>query len=145
MRTDFQQESFVEGCFNKIFQGVSFKGIGLELTRVKEIVEVEKIENYKLPLLLFLLEDDTLLHMEIMNDEIKPDLQSMLTYDMSIVLRYRMQVMAVILNFGSAQNCERDKFFGSVHYEVQIVDLSVVDGQKVYEELSQKISSGHLH
>jgi len=47
-------------------------------------VEVEKIENYKLPLLLFLLEDDTLLHMEIMNDEIKPDFQSMSVYDMSV-------------------------------------------------------------
>jgi hypothetical protein len=59
---------------------------------IKEIAEVERIENYKLSLLMFLLEDDTLLHMEIMSDKIKPDLQSMLTYDMSIVLRYRMQV-----------------------------------------------------
>jgi len=119
-------------------------GIGLELGRVKEIVEVERIENYKLPLLMFLLEDDTLLHMEIMNDEIKPDLQSMLTYDMSIVLRYRMQVKTFILNFGNAQNGERDKCFGSVRYEAQIVDLSGIDAGKVYEELSQKISSGYL-
>jgi len=144
MRANFKQESFIEGCFNKIFQGVSFKGIGLELPRVKEIVEVERIENYKLPLLLFLLEDDTLLHIEIMNDEIKPDLQSMLTYDMSIVLRYRMQVKTFILNFGNAQNGERDKCFGSVRYEAQIVDLSGIDAGKVYEELSQKISSGYL-
>jgi len=65
------------------FKGV-IQGIGLKLAKVKEIVEVEKIENYKLPLLLFLLEDDTLLHMEIMNDEIKPDFQSMSVYDMSV-------------------------------------------------------------
>ncbi len=40
--------------FNKAFQGMSFKGgIGLELGKVKEIVEVERIENYKLPLLIF--------------------------------------------------------------------------------------------
>jgi hypothetical protein len=92
MRVTFQEESFNEKCFNKIFQGLSFKWIGLELPMIKEIAEVERIENYKLPLLMFLLEDDTLLHMEIMSDKIKPDLQSMLTYDMSIVLRYRMQV-----------------------------------------------------
>ena len=144
MRVTFQEESFNEKSFNRTFQGVSFKGIGLKLAKVKEIVEVEKIENYKLPLLLFLLEDDTLLHMEIMNDEIKPDLQSMLTYDMSIVLRYRMQVKTFILNFGNAQNDERDKCFGSVRYEAQIVDLSGIDAGKVYEELSQKISSGYL-
>ena len=144
MRVTFQKESFNEKSFNRTFQGVSFKGIGLKLAKVKEIVEVEKIENYKLPLLLFLLEDDTLLHMEIMNDEIKPDLQSMLTYDMSIVLRYRMQVKTFILNFGNAQNGERDKCFGSVRYEAQIVDLSGIDAGKVYEELSQKISSGYL-
>ncbi len=58
MRADFKQESFAEGCFNKIFQGVSFKGIGLELAKVKEIVEVKRIENYNLPLLMFLLKDD---------------------------------------------------------------------------------------
>ena len=80
MRVTFQEESFNEKCFNKIFQGLSFKWIGLELPMIKEIAEVERIENYKLPLLMFLLEDDTLLHMEIMNDEIKPDLQSMFTY-----------------------------------------------------------------
>jgi len=144
MRATFQEESFIEKCLNRIFQGLSFMGIGLELGRVKEIVEVERIENYKLPLLMFLLEDDTLLHMEIMSDKIKPDLQSMLTYDMSIVLRYRMQVKTVILNFGNAQNGERDKCFGSVRYEAQIVDLSGIDAGKVYEELSQKISSGYL-
>jgi len=141
MRANFKQESFIEGCFNKIFQGVSFKGIGLELPRVKEIVEVERIENYKLPLLLFLLEDDTLLHIEIMNDEIKPDLQSMLTYDMSIILRYGLQVRTVILNFGSRQDSKMVRNFGSMHYEAQVVDLSDIDGEKVHEELSQKISS----
>jgi len=78
MRANFKQESFIEGCFNKIFQGVSFRGIGLELPRVKEIVEVERIENYKLPLLMFLLEDDTLLHIEIMSNRVQPDIINML-------------------------------------------------------------------
>jgi len=144
MRVNFQEESFNEKSFNRTFQRVSFKGIGLELAKVKEIVEVERIENYKLPLLMFLLEDDTLLHMEIMSDEIKPDLQIMLTYDMSIVLRYGMQVRTVILNFGSRQDGKMERNFGSIHYEVKIVDLSGVDGEKVYEELSQKISSDCL-
>ena len=142
MRTNYQQESFVEGCFNRIFKGLSFKGIGLELARVKEIVEVERIENYKLPLLMFLLEDDSLLHIEIMNDEIKPDFQSMSVYDMSIVLKYGMQVRTVILNFASKQNSNFQKSFGSVHYNTQVVDLSGLDGERVHEEISQKISSG---
>ena len=144
MRATFQEESFIEKCLNRIFQGLSFMGIGLELGRVKEIVEVERIENYKLPLLMFLLEDDTLLHMEIMNDEIKPDLQSMFTYDMSIILRCGLQVRTVILNFGSRQNGKMVRNFGSMHYEVQVVDLSSVDGEKTYKELSQKINSGCL-
>ena len=37
-----------------------------------------------------------------------------------------------------------ERNFGSIHYEVKIVDLSGVDGEKVYEELSQKISSDCL-
>jgi hypothetical protein len=75
-------------------RSLSFKGIGLELSRVKgirikEIVEVERIENYKLPLLMFLLEDDSLLHVEIMSNRVQPDIINMLTYDMSIVLKYK--------------------------------------------------------
>jgi hypothetical protein len=128
MRADFKQESFTERCFNRIFKSLSFKGIGLELSRVKgirikEIVEVERIENYKLPLLMFLLEDDSLLHVEIINDEIKPDLQSMLVYDMSIVLRYGIRVKSVILNFGNRQVGKMQKNFGSVHYNAKIVNL----------------------
>lgn len=144
MRANFQKESFNEKSYNRIFQGLSFRAIGLESEKVKEIVEVEKIENYKLPLLMFLLEDDALLHIEIMNDEIKLDYQSMFTYDMSIVLRYGIQVRTVILNFGSRQDDKMGRNFGSMHYEVQIVDLSSIDGDKVYEELSQKITSGYL-
>jgi hypothetical protein len=145
MRANFKQESFIEGYFNRIFKGLSFEGIGLKLARVKEIVEVEQIENYKKPLLMLLLENDSLLHVEITNVKSKPDLQSMLTYDMSIALRYRMQVNTIILNFGNIQqDGEIEKSFGSVHYKTKIVDLSDINGQKVYEELSQKISSGCL-
>lgn len=144
MRVNFQEESFNEKSYNRIFQGVSFKEIGLESEKVKEIVEVEKIENYKLPLLMFLLEDDTLLHIEIMYDEIQPNLQSMFTYDMSIVLRYGLQVRTIILNFGSRQDGKIMRNFGSINYKVQIIDLSSIDGDKVYEELSEKITSGNL-
>ena len=145
MRVNFKQESFIEGYFNRIFKGLSFERIGLKLARVKEIVEVERIENYKLPLLMFLLEDDSLLHVEIINDEIKPDLQSMLVYDMSIILRCGLQVRTVILNFGSRQQGgEIERNFGSVHYNTQVVDLYGLDGERVYEEINRKISSGCL-
>ena len=142
MRANFKQESFIEGCFNKIFQGVSFRGIGLELPRVKEKVEVERIENYKLPLLMFLLEDDTLLHIEIMTNRVQPDIINMLTYDMSIVLKYKMEIRTAILSFGSERKGERNKNFGSVHYNTQMVDLSVLNGERVHKEINQKISSG---
>lgn len=145
MRVNFKQESFIEGYFNRIFKGLSFERIGLKLARVKEIVEVERIENYKLPLLMFLLEDDSLLHVEIINNEIKPDLQSMLVYDMSIILRCGLQVRTVILNFGSRQQGgEIERNFGSVHYNIQVVDLYGLDGERVYEEINRKISSGCL-
>jgi hypothetical protein len=144
MRANFQKESFNEKSYNRIFQGLSFKEIDLESEKVKEIVEVEKIENYKLPLLMFLLEDNTLLHIEIMNEEIKPDYPGMFAYDMSIVLRYGFKVRTVILNFGIRQDGKIIRNFGSICYEVQIVDLSGIDGDKVYEELSQKITLGNL-
>ncbi len=66
----------------------------------------------------------------------------MSVYDMSIVLKYGMQVRTVILNFGSKQNSNFQRSFGSVYYNTQIVDLSGLDGERVHKEISQKISSG---
>ena len=142
MRANFQKESFNEKSYNRIFQGLSFKQVGLELPRIKEIVEVERIENYKMPLLMFLLEDDTLLHIEIMTNRVQPDIINMLTYDMSIVLKYKMEIRTAILSFGSERKGERNKNFGSVHYNTQMVDLSVLNGERVHKEINQKISSG---
>ena len=79
-----------------------------------------------------------------MNEEIKPDYPGMFAYDMSIVLRYGFKVRTVILNFGIRQDGKIIRNFGSICYEVQIVDLSGIDGDKVYEELSQKITLGKL-
>jgi len=142
MRADFKQKSFIEGYFNRIFKGLSFEEFGLDLPAVKEVVEVEQIENYKKPLLMFLLEDDSLLHIEIINIKSKPDFQSISVYDMSIVLKYGMQVRTVILNFGSKQNSNFQRSFGSVYYNTQIEDLSGLDGERVHKEINQKISSG---
>jgi hypothetical protein len=61
---------------------------------------------------------------------------------MSIVLKYGMQVRTVILNFGSKQNSNFQRSFGSVYYNTQIVDLSGLDGERVHKEINQKISSG---
>mgnify|MGYP001375974405 CR=1 FL=1 len=66
----------------------------------------------------------------------------MSVYDMSIVLKYGMQVRTVILNFGSKQNSNFQRSFGSVYYNTQIVDLSGLDGERVHKEISQKITSG---
>lgn len=57
-------------------------------------------------------------------------------------MKYGMQVRTVILNFASKQNSNFQKSFGSVHYNTQVVDLSGLDGERVHEEISQKISSG---
>jgi hypothetical protein len=61
---------------------------------------------------------------------------------MSIVLKYGMQVRTVILNFGSKQNSNFQRSFGSVYYNTQIVNLSGLDRERMHEEISQKISSG---
>lgn len=144
MRTNYQQESFVEECFNRIFKGLSFKGIGLKLSRVKEIVEVEQIENYKKPLLMLLLEDETILHIEFINDKIKPNIESMMIYDAYIRIKYGIQVTTVILYSGSEQKEKLKINSGSIHYEAQIICLSEFNGQEIYSEIEGKIHSGSM-
>lgn len=144
MRADFKQESFAEGCFNRIFKGLSFEGIGLKLARVKEIVEVEQIENYKKPSLMLLLEDETMLHIEFMNHKIKPNIESMMIYDAYIRIKYGIQVTTVILYSGSEQKEKLKIDSGSIHYEAQIICLSEFNGQEIYSEIEGKIHSGSM-
>ncbi|MBZ4647432.1 MAG: hypothetical protein JG777_2921 [Clostridia bacterium] len=144
MRVDFQQESFVEGCFNRIFEGLSFAEFGLGLPAVREAVEVEQIENYKKPSLMLLLEDETILHIEFMNDKIKPNIESMMMYDAYIRIKYGIQVTTVILYSGSKQKEKLKIDSGSIHYEAQIMCLSKFDGEEIYSELEEKIHSSIL-
>lgn len=132
MRADFKQKSFIEGYFNRIFKGLSFEEFGLDLPAVKEVVEVEQIENYKKPLLMLLLEDETILHIEFINDKIKPNIESMMIYDANICIKYGIQVTTVILYSGSEQKEKLKTDSGSIHYEAQIICLSEFNGEEIY-------------
>ena len=144
MRADFKQKSFIEGYFNRIFKGLSFEEFGLDLPAVKEVVEVEQIENYKKPLLMLLLEDETILHIEFINDKIKPNIESMMIYDANICIKYGIQVTTVILYSGSEQKEKLKTDSGSIHYEAQIICLSEFNGEEIYSEIEGKIHSGSM-
>lgn len=138
MRADFKQKSFIEGYFNRIFKGLSFEEFGLDLPAVKEVVEVEQIENYKKPLLMLLLEDETILHIEFINDKIKSNIESMMIYDAYIRIKYGIQVTTVILYSGSEQKEKLKIDSGSIHYEAQIICLSKFNGKKYIVKLREK-------
>lgn len=144
MKADFKQKSFIEGYFNRIFKGLSFEEFGLDLPAVKEVVEVEQIENYKKPLLMLLLEDETILHIEFINDKIKPNIESMMIYDANICIKYGIQVTTVILYSGSEQKEKLKTDSGSIHYEAQIICLSEFNGEEIYSEIEGKIHSGSM-
>ncbi|QAT62550.1 hypothetical protein EQM13_13740 [Acidilutibacter cellobiosedens] len=144
MKADFKQKSFIEGYFNRIFKGLSFEEFGLDLPAVKEVVEVEQIENYKKPLLMLLLEDETILHIEFINDKIKPNIESMMIYDANICIKYGIQVTTVILYSGSEQKGKLKTDSGSIHYEAQIICLSEFNGEEIYSEIEGKIHSGSM-
>ena len=144
MRADFKQKSFIEGYFNRLFKGLSFEEFGIDLPAVKEVVEVEQIENYKKPLLMLLLEDETILHIEFINDKIKPNIESMMIYDANICIKYGIQVTTVILYSGSEQKEKLKTDSGSIHYEAQIICLSEFNGEEIYSEIEGKIHSGSM-
>ncbi len=144
MRTNYQQESFVEECFNRVFKGLSFAEFGLDLPVVKDVVEVEQIENYKKPSLMLLLGDETILHIEFMNDKIEPNIESMMIYDAYIRIKYGIQVTTVILYSGSEQKKKLKIDSGSIHYEAQIICLSEFNGEEIYSEIEGKIHSGSM-
>jgi len=93
---------------------------------------------------MLLLEDETILHIEFINDKIKPNIESIMIYDANICIKYGIQVTTVILYSGSEQKEKLKIDSGSIHYEAQIICLSEFNGEEIYSEIEGKIHSGSM-
>ena len=124
-----------------------FKDATLEFYGVKTAKIIELI-NVELPVIevsdsstdfVFLLEDDTYLHMEFQSTHHKKDMIRFAMYDMRLYERDGRDVNTLIIYTSDVVKADTDLNIGSITYRPNKVMMIDYNGDEIYEDLSEKL------
>jgi hypothetical protein len=131
---------------NGLFKDNSLALYGIKTAKIKEIVNVELpvVEvSDSLMDFVFLLEDDTYLHIEFQSSYNKNDLLRFAKYDIRLYERDGRQVITVIIYTADVKHVNDMVNIGSLIYQPQRVMMGDYDGNAVYAELIKKFESNN--
>jgi len=126
-----------------------FKGSALEFYGIE--AEIKELINVELPVVevtdsstdyIFLLEDDSYLHLEFQTRYNKKDLARFLAYDVRLYERDERKVTTVIIYSSEVKTADASLDVGSATYEPQKIMMNDYDGNSIYTELENKIKNG---
>lgn len=91
---------------------------------------------------LFLLADDTYLHLEFQTTFDEKDLDRFLQYDVSAYERYKKPIKTVVIYGADVEKVLEQKSYGSVQYEAQAVLMKKYNGDAIIQNLWTKVENG---
>ncbi|MGG3955358.1 hypothetical protein ABEV15_01400 [Bhargavaea massiliensis] len=91
---------------------------------------------------LFLLADDTYLHLEFQTAFDEKDLDRFLQYDVSAYERYKKPIKTVVIYGADVEKVLEQKSYGSVQYEAQAVLMKKYNGDAIIQNLWAKVENG---
>lgn len=91
---------------------------------------------------LFLLADDTYLHLEFQTTFDEKDLDRFLQYDVSAYKRYKKPIKTVVIYGADVEKVLEQKSYGSVQYEAQAVLMKKYNGDAIIQSLWTKVENG---
>ncbi|GHU57652.1 hypothetical protein AGMMS49975_23570 [Clostridia bacterium] len=132
------------------YAGALFRDKTLEFYGVKSAKIVDLI-NVELPNVevseqatdtIYLLADDTYLHLEFQTTHSKKDLLRFAVYDFRLYERDERKIKTVVIYSSDVIRAEKNINIGSAVYSVDTVMMCERDGNKIYKELETKIKNG---
>ncbi|WP_018307243.1 Rpn family recombination-promoting nuclease/putative transposase [Desulfitobacterium hafniense] len=94
--------------------------------------------------IIFLLEDDTLLHLEFQTTACERDLKRFLYYDARLASRQERQICTFVVYSGHIEQAKERLDCGSILYQVENIYMKDYNGDQEYNRLKAKIESGQL-
>ncbi|WP_231734872.1 hypothetical protein [Bacillus sp. FJAT-29937] len=91
---------------------------------------------------MFLLADDTYLHLEFQTTFKEADLDRFLQYDVSAYELFKKQIQTVVIYGADVEEALENKNYGSVKYDTQAVFMKDYDGDQIMQDLWSKVESG---
>jgi predicted transposase/invertase (TIGR01784 family) len=92
----------------------------------------------------FLLEDDSYLHLEFQTTSKLDDLARFLLYDARLFKKDKRNISTAVIYSGDFTDVENTLEVGSISYTVQNVYMKSFDGNEVYNSLKTKIDNGEI-
>ena len=130
------------------FKNTNLAIYGLQTAKIKALMPTEMpvIEaNIRRNDVVFLLEDNTLLHLEFQNTQDEEDLRRFMHYDSRLSITHKLLIKTAVIYTGEIEEAPHIVPYGSITYKVENVFMSNYDGDQKYEEIKQKFEKQNLY
>lgn len=130
---------------SEAFKDTALNFYGLNTHKIKAVIPTD------LPVLdvseeamdfVFLLEDDSFLHLEFQTTARADNLSRFLLYDARLYKKSLKNITSAVIYSGNIESADHVLNIGSINYEVHNVYMKAYDGDKIYRDLERKIA-GH--
>ncbi|WHE06073.1 hypothetical protein PGH24_07770 [Thermoanaerobacterium thermosaccharolyticum] len=138
----YQNNDIILKSMAQEFKDKSLKFYGINVPKIVTVIPADlpviEVKEDRLDFI-FLLEDDSLLHMEFQTTNKKADIKRFLQYDARLYGKYERKIRTVVIYSGKIEEAISRLDVGSIIYKVDQVFLAKYDGDKIYKELNEKL------
>lgn len=128
-----------------LFRDTTLEFYGVKTAKIKELINVElpvvEVAETRTDFI-FLLEDNTYLHIEFQSSYNKSDLIRFAAYDMRLFKRDGRSIRTVVIYTADVKKVPVSLNIGSLVYDPDIIMMGSYDGNQIYNGLEKKIEKG---
>ncbi len=142
MEIAYQNNDIIMKCMSEAFKDAALDFYGLHTARIKAVIpsELPVIEvSEEVMDFIFLLEDESLLHLEFQTTNKNENLSRFLLYDARLYKKDKKQINTAVIYSGDIEKAQDCINVGSINYQVSNVYMKAFDGDKIFSDLQEKV------
>ncbi len=142
MEIAYQNNDIIMKCMSEAFKDAALDFYGLHTARIKAVIpsELPVIEvSEEVMDFIFLLEDESLLHLEFQTTNKNENLTRFLLYDARLYKKDKKQINTAVIYSGDIEKAQNNINIGSINYQVSNVYMKAFDGDKIFSDLQEKV------
>lgn len=139
-----KSKDIIQKYVSATFKDVNFDFYGLKTAKIKELINVElpiiEIKDNSMDFV-FLLEDNTYLHLEFQTVYNESDLIRFCIYDLKLFERDKRKINTVIIYSSNSKSIQSQLDIGVNVYSPQIIKMKDYNGDITYTEIENKVKN----
>lgn len=139
-----KSKDIIQKYVSATFKNINLEFYGVKTAKIKELINVElpivEIKDNSMDFV-FLLEDNTYLHLEFQTAYNKNDLIRFCIYDLKLFERDNRKINTVIIYSSNSEKIKNNLNIGVTIYSPQVIKMKDYDGDCIYNEIKSKIDN----